>query len=231
MIRTLAIDLPNLWKARTTTTADRKGLLRLVIDKVTVAVDPDTERVDVIVHWAGGNETTARLRRPVGKLTQLKEHKNLVAEIHALRRAGYTAERIAEKLNEAEWVTPTQRSSFNGRLIRAMMHRHGSVPRGPKAPPTDDPNDRRLADLANELGMPLVTLYGWLRRGWLWFARRSASRTSFRPSSYATRRSGLTSTWYCFVSPPVGITCATPATARRRRRITQSAVVLSAIAS
>lgn len=167
MIRALAIDLPNLWNARTTTTADRRGLLRLVIDKITVTVDPDTEWVDVFVHWAGGNETKARLRRPVGKLTRLKEYKNLVAEIHALRRAGYTADRIAEKLNETGWVTPTQRSSFNGRLIRAMLSRHGSVPRGPKAPPTDDPNDRGLADLANELGMPLVTLYGWLRRGWL----------------------------------------------------------------
>ena len=167
MIRTLAVDLPRLWSAATTSTADRKSVLRLVIEKVTVTVDPASEWVDAIVHWAGGNETTTRFRRPVGKLTQLKEHESLIGQIHALRRAGYTADRIADKLNADGWVTPTQRNAFNGRLIRAMLLRHGSVPRGPKAPPTDDPNYRRLADLARELGMPQVTLYGWMRRGWI----------------------------------------------------------------
>jgi len=167
MICSLAVDLPKLWSAATTSAADRKGVLRLVIERVTVTVDPASEWVDAIVHWAGGNETQTRFRRPVGKLTQLKDHENLVGQIHALRRAGYTADRIAEKLNADGWVTPTQRNSFNGRLIRAMMLRHGSVPRGPKASPTDDPNDHRLAELASELGMPLVTLYGWMRRGWL----------------------------------------------------------------
>jgi DNA invertase Pin-like site-specific DNA recombinase len=167
MIRALAIDLPRLWSAKTTTTVDRKAVLRLVIEKVMVTVDAASEWVDAVVHWAGGNETKTRFRRPVGRLTQMEEHDKLFERIHELRRAGYTADRIADELNAEGWVTATQRNTFNGRLIRAMMHRHGSVPRGPKAPPTNDPNDWRLADLAKELEMPLVTLYGWLRRGWL----------------------------------------------------------------
>lgn len=97
----------------------------------------------------------------------MEGHEKLIAQIHVLRRAGYTAERIAEKLNADGWVTPMQRNSFNARLILAMMERHGFVPRGPLAPPTDDPNDWRLADLARELEMPVPTLYTWMRRGWL----------------------------------------------------------------
>jgi hypothetical protein len=46
-----------------------------------------------------------------------------------------------------------------------MLGRHGFVPRGPKAPPSDDPSEWRLADLAKELDMPIVTMYGWHRRG------------------------------------------------------------------
>ena len=77
----------------------------------------------------------------------------------------FTACRIAEKLNAEGWVTPTQRNSFNERLIHMMLGRHGFVPRGPKAPLSDDPSEWRLADLASKLHMPLVTLYGWHSRG------------------------------------------------------------------
>jgi DNA invertase Pin-like site-specific DNA recombinase len=166
-ICSLATNLPALWNAKTTSSADRKAVLRLLIDKVVVTVDDASEWLDLVVHWAGGHESPKRIRRPVGKLVQLQDHKKLIEKIHGLRRAGYTADQVAEKLNANGWLTPTHRNQFNGRLIRAMMSRHGSVPRGPKAPATDDPNDWRLAELAAELKMPLVTLYGWMRRGWL----------------------------------------------------------------
>ena len=166
-IRALAHDLPELWKAPTTTPANRKAVLRHLIEVVTVTIDRGTEWMDVVIRWAGGHETQTRRRRPVARLSQMEGHEKLIEEIHALRRAGYTAERIAEKLNADGWVTPMQRNTFNARLIRAMIERHGFVPRGPLAPPTDDPNDWRLADLARELEMPLPTLYTWMRRGWL----------------------------------------------------------------
>jgi hypothetical protein len=138
-----------------------------VIEKVVVDVAAESEFVDAVIHWAGGRDTKARFRRPVARLTQLEGHDKLLARIHDLRREGYTAERIAEQLNAEGWVTATQRNTFNGRLVRMILHRHGFVPRGPKAPPSEAPNDWTLADLAKELDMPLVTLYGWLRRGWL----------------------------------------------------------------
>ena len=132
-----------------------------------MGVAGNNEWVDVVISWAGGRETQTRFRRPVGRLNQLEGHEKLLARIHELRRAGYSACRIADKLNAEGWVTPTQRNTFNERLIRAMLDRYGSGPRGPKAPPSEDPSEWWLADLAKELGMPLVTLHGWLQRGWL----------------------------------------------------------------
>ena len=70
-------------------------------------------------------------------------------------------------LNAEGWVTPTQRNGFNEKLVRAIMGRHGSVPRGPKAPPSDNSAEWWLRDLAKELRMPVFTLYGWRDRGWL----------------------------------------------------------------
>jgi DNA invertase Pin-like site-specific DNA recombinase len=167
IIRRLSTDLPTLWLAPTTTPADRKAILRLLVERVDTTVENGSEWVDLVIHWAGGHETRTRMRRPVGKLAEMSSHKELLAEIRKLRTEGHTAGQIADKLNEAGWVTPTQRNTFNERLVRAMLHRYGTVPRGPKRPPSDNPNEWWLADLADELEMPVVTLYSWFRRGWL----------------------------------------------------------------
>lgn len=153
-IRSLANNLPKLWNATSTQPADRKAVLRLLVERVTVTVDEDSEWVDLVVRWAGGRETPARFRRPVGKLTQMERHDALLKRIRELRSG-----------NADGWVTPTQRNTFNDRLIRAMLMPYGSVPRGPKAPPTESPHQWWLADLAKELDMPAVTLHGWLTRG------------------------------------------------------------------
>jgi hypothetical protein len=164
-IRALATDLSALWNAPTTTVVDRKTVLRLLIDHVVITAEPDTAWMHLIVHWAGGHQTHQRLRRPVHKLAKTGDKDALMATIHDLRRKGLTAERIAEQLNADGWITPTQQNQFNGRLVRAMLHRYGSVPRGPKPPPRNAENAWWLADLARELKMPVVTLQGWLHRG------------------------------------------------------------------
>jgi DNA invertase Pin-like site-specific DNA recombinase len=163
-IRELASNLPKLWSAETTKPSDRKSVLRILIERVTISIGENNEWVDLVVSWVGGHETRTRFRRPVGSLDQLEGHDELMARIHELRRDGFTACRIAEKLNAEGWVTPTQRNSFNESLIRMMLGRHGFVPRGPKAPPSDDPSEWWLSDLAKELDMPVVTLYGWHSR-------------------------------------------------------------------
>lgn len=177
-IRSLATDLPALWAAPTSMPADRKEILRLLIDRVVATVDKTSEWVDVAVQWSGGHETRTQIQRPVGKLVSLARHAELLAEIRRLRREGYGAREIAAALNRDGWVTPTQRNAFNERLIRAMLLRYGSVPKGPKRPPSDDPNEWWLADLAAELAMPVVTLHGWIRCGWLKTRLRNGQRVA-----------------------------------------------------
>ncbi|MFD8532522.1 recombinase zinc beta ribbon domain-containing protein [Streptosporangium canum] len=49
----LAHDIPGLWCAATTTAADRKQLLRCVVDQVTVTAEGTSEKVHATVTWAG----------------------------------------------------------------------------------------------------------------------------------------------------------------------------------
>ena len=76
-----------------------------------------SEWVELALTWVGGHETRTRFRLPVAKLGQLEGHDELMARIRELRRNGFTATRIAEKLNAEGWVAPTQRNGFNERLI------------------------------------------------------------------------------------------------------------------
>ncbi|MFZ0257310.1 MAG: hypothetical protein WAN46_17105 [Gammaproteobacteria bacterium] len=70
-IRRLASDIPALWRAPTTTAADRQAIIRQLVERVIVTVRGESEQVDVQIHWIGGHGTQAVLTRPVARLDQL----------------------------------------------------------------------------------------------------------------------------------------------------------------
>jgi hypothetical protein len=65
----LADDLPALWAAPTTTPADRQRVVRLLLRRVVVAVQGESERVQVRLEWAGGAASEHELIRPVSRYT------------------------------------------------------------------------------------------------------------------------------------------------------------------
>jgi hypothetical protein len=69
-IRRLARDIPVLWAASTTTDADRKEIIRQVIERVIVDVQGNSEQVKVRIKWIGGSSTEGVVIRPIGKLTE-----------------------------------------------------------------------------------------------------------------------------------------------------------------
>jgi DNA invertase Pin-like site-specific DNA recombinase len=64
-VRQLADDLPRVWEAPTTTPADRKRLLRLVIQGVTLTVGPAKPRsAELVALWSGGLTTAHTVTCP-----------------------------------------------------------------------------------------------------------------------------------------------------------------------
>lgn len=186
-VRQLAQEVPRLWTAPSTTMAEKKALVRLLMESVVVTVEKDSEQVDVVVHWAGGSQTRTHLLRPVARLRQLARHDELLNRLRALRRQGHTGAQIAATLNQEGWKTPTQRGPFNVRLVHAMAHRYGAPKGGPRPVPGDTPDAWWLADLAREMKMPVVTLYGWIRRGWLKSQNLQGQRVAFADRKELTR--------------------------------------------
>ena len=166
-IRRLAADLPALWHAATTTDADRKGILRQVLDKVVLQVEGKSEWVEAWLHWAGGHQTYTRFRRPVGRLTQLREWPEMRERIVALKNKGLTAQQIADRLNREGRSSPHQKA-FTSSTIRAALSRCGltHVRRGPSNNQLAlREGDWFVPDLARALGVRPQCVYAWIRNG------------------------------------------------------------------
>jgi len=168
-IRRLASDLPALWRAPTTTAADRQAIIRQVVERVIVTVAGESERVDVQIHWVGGHGTQATLIRPVARLDQLSYYPQLIARVAALHAQGQQATAIAQRLNREGWHPAKRCETFNAAMVQSLLVRLGLRTRH-RTPATEVPrqaNEWTLAELSHELDMPEPTLYRWLRRGLL----------------------------------------------------------------
>lgn len=168
-IRRLASDIPALWSAPTTTDADRKAIMRQVIDRVLVDAQEDSERVHVVVEWAGGLRTEGTMIRPVAKLEQLSYYAQLCDRVRVLVEEGLDAATIADQLNREGFRPPKRREKFGKQGLHNLMRRLGLRSKQVRAVRDSnlEPHEWMLPDLALELGMPSITLYSWNKRGWL----------------------------------------------------------------
>jgi DNA invertase Pin-like site-specific DNA recombinase len=169
-IQSLASDLPQVWHAPSTTQADRKELLRILIEDITATVIGTSELVDVTITWAGGHQTSGQAVRPVARLDQLSYYPALLARVTELAGAGRTSRQIAGTLNAEGFRPPKRTSRFTGGQVRTLITQHGirSQPKGrPAALTSLAPGQWSVPSLAAELGMPTATIYNWIYRGWI----------------------------------------------------------------
>ena len=170
-IRALADDIPAIWSAPTTTNADRKTLLRAIIDTVEVAADGDSEHVHATIVWSGSARTHADLARTVARVDQLSYYPRLVQRLTELADQGLTTTAISKTL-AAEGLRPPRRGErFNPVQIQHLIRRLGIRPGLDTDRHTDhgelQSDQWWLSTLASEIGMPQATLFMWLQRGWI----------------------------------------------------------------
>jgi hypothetical protein len=167
-VEELAANVPALWHADQTTDADRKEIIRAVVDRVEMTLDGVSERVQVTVRWAGGQVTTGQVVRPVASLAQLSDYPRLAARVRELAGQGLMPAAVAECLN-AEGFHPAQPGDCFGRQgVADLMRRLRCHPAPRRARPAAclGPDEWPVADLAAELDMPTRTLKMWIERGW-----------------------------------------------------------------
>ncbi len=168
-IQKLAADIPALWNAPKTRSQDRKEILRQVIDRVEVEVKGESERVRLCIRWAGGTEATYNAYRPVGRYEQLSYWPELKERVRELFSETRDTGELAERLNAEGWRLPKRKSLFVRQSVLRLLDRLGLRLR-PSKPQSHEglaEHDWTRRNLAKELDMPEVTLYAWMRRGWV----------------------------------------------------------------
>ena len=166
-IETAARDVTALWNADGTTNADRKEIIRCVVDRVVVDVKCDSEFVDVTIGWAGGYESRHEIIRPVATYAQLRDFETLLSRVEELRDAGYVASAIAEQLNTEGFYPPKRRGKFTAPVVYQLLKRRLLIGRERSHDELLTADEWWLADLARQLEMSHLKLRDWAKRGWV----------------------------------------------------------------
>jgi DNA invertase Pin-like site-specific DNA recombinase len=131
-ILALAADVPALWHADTTTAAQRKQLVRLLIKDITLI--KQDHAIAVAVRWQTEACTLLEVARPRRSCDVRRTDPAAVERIRALA-SGHADEQIATILNK-EGFTPGFGGAFTAKKIQWIRYKHNiasACPQGPGA--------------------------------------------------------------------------------------------------
>jgi DNA invertase Pin-like site-specific DNA recombinase len=166
-IEALSSSIPALWRAPGTTNADRKQIIRCLVERVVVQVRPDSEYVNATIHWKGGYQSQHEFARSVRTYAQLRDFESLMARVAALRGQGHNAGEIAAALNAEGFRPPKCRGQFNPPMVYQLLRRRGLIGNERAHDSLRGANEWWLIDLAREVGVPADKLRDWAKRGWV----------------------------------------------------------------
>jgi hypothetical protein len=164
----LATDLPAVWQAQTTTPADRQRVVRLLLERLVVTADRDSEHVDVALHWVGGLVCNHRLKRPVRRYDQQSDYPRLLRRLQDLCEQRCSSSWIAAQLNAEGFRPPKRTEQFTSAMILRLTAELGLSRRARYGSAVGLGRDEyRPTGLARQLGVSRDTVRRWLRAGWL----------------------------------------------------------------
>lgn len=165
-ILSLARDLPAVWRAGTTTQAERKNLLRMLVREVTLSpVDVPESRTRVQVLWQTGAVNDFSIPRPT-KHTVKRTSATTAARIEQWLAEGNSDAAIVTALNRAGLRTGAGRA-WDLAALRRFRYAHGLYH---PTSPTNRPTAARRTDglysrhgVATELGVTTSQVSCWVR--------------------------------------------------------------------
>lgn len=158
-ILALAGDFPRLWGDPQTPQRERKRMIRLLIEDVTLVKD---RQITVHVRFKGGATQTLRLPLPLPATELWKTSPELVEEIDRLLDS-HTCGETAAILNERGISSP-KGHSFHTEMVARVAHENGLKSRHERL---RERGLKTLHDMAKELGVITQTVIRWRTCGLL----------------------------------------------------------------
>jgi len=169
-IRQLASDLPKVWSASSTPQADRKAMLALVIEAISLTpIDIPQRSTRVRVAWKSGAVTELDVPRP-DRRERLRTPPESRRRLSELAAAGLRDEEIAERLNAAGLRTG-RGQPWTVHAVRWARRHEGIERKAPDAPrmqplPDRDSKGRySVSGTAQRFAVGHDTVRRWIRQG------------------------------------------------------------------
>lgn len=167
-ILALGEDLPKLWSAPSTTNADRKQIIRLIIKDVVLNQKRERGKLWFKINWQTGATTEHWIKRRTGSYQEHADLEQLQARVNALNAEGKTDIEIAAIL-VAEGYRTTKGGEINGPSVSHMRKLWGIRANRQYE---DGSNPQRWDDgtystqgAAAAIGVAMSTIHSWLQRG------------------------------------------------------------------
>jgi DNA invertase Pin-like site-specific DNA recombinase len=158
LILRLAGDFPRLWAAASTTSRDRKRLLRLLIRDITVAKDPNCRKtIRMHVRWQGGATETLDVSLPLNRVEAVRYPEAFVARVRELA-ANHDDDSIVTLLRDEGCRSSTGRS-LTAAMIKWVRYKH----RIPGLQPRE--HTLSVQQVCQRYGVSLGVVYYWIDRG------------------------------------------------------------------
>jgi DNA invertase Pin-like site-specific DNA recombinase len=156
-------DLPGLWDQGRLTQAQKKALLRCLIDKVVIRrVAPDA--VEARIVWRGGDTTTAAIPVTVNSLARLSSAEVMEETILSLARQGKTDQEIAEHLTRQGHRSP-RGPIVLASTVRSIRLRHRLLVKRSQSHPRRIPGQLTVSQVAERLQIAKHWIYDRIHNG------------------------------------------------------------------
>ncbi len=157
-IQSLAADIPRLWKSQSTLARDRKRILRLLLEDITVERCDEPRQALLHARWTGGACEDLAVPLPAKIADRLRYPAEFIERVRCLA-AEYSDTEIAVRLNQAGQLS-AQGKPFTASMIAWIRYKHG-IP----APVRQRPEELTVPQVAQKFRVSHHVVYYWIDRG------------------------------------------------------------------
>lgn len=180
----LGQKLPELWNTGWLTLAQKKKLIRCLIEKVVLQRQP-RDRVQVRLVWRGGAVTEWNLPLPVGSFSDLPNASQLEQRVLELVRTGASDQAIAHQLTGEGFRSP-RHSILLESTVRRLRLQHRLLINRHHPQPGRPANSWSVSDVTTQLRLPPHWIYYQIQCGRLQIPRDPDTGLYFLPAHSST---------------------------------------------
>ncbi len=153
----LAKDFPKLWDAPSTDPKDKKQILRLLIEDITVERPHQSKTAVLHVRWKGGACEDITVTFPPKRSEQIRYPQEVIEQVRKLAKT-QSDEQIVTIFNQQEKLSATGKA-FTRSMIQWIRYKH-KIP----APESKHPHELSVNEVAQRFQVSSHVVYYWIKR-------------------------------------------------------------------